>query len=703
MRVSAIIPVRDGARYLAEVLGALAREGVDEVLVVDSGSRDGSVELAQAAGARVEQIDGSTFGHGRTRNLAASLATGDVLCFLTQDATPAVGWLDGIRAGFALGDDVGVVFGPHLPRPDTSPMIARELVEFFAGFEGPGAGPSVQRAGDGEPFLSNVNAAYRRACWSEVRFREIAYAEDQAFGRDALAAGWAKAYVPAAAVLHAHDFGTAEFARRYFDEYRGLRETAGHVEPFSVTGAARSTVRSVQGDLAWLRARGGGRGELVRWAPRSAAHHGGRRVFSALGSRADRVPPAVRARLSLEGRDDGAASGSAAPAVPPTERRHAWRTAHRLEPWAAVLRDGPAPLLPTDPSLASAPSLRVAVVIPPFQKGSGGHRTICTLVREFERMGHTCSLWLHDDLGLHAGQGDALLRRRVDRWFGPVAAPVHNGFEAWRGADVVVATGWQTVHSTLMLGDVHARAYLVQDHEPEFYPTSVDRSLAEDTYRHGLYVIAASPWLRDLVAERYGAAGTAFELGVDRSVYSPVPGVEREAGTVAFYARGATARRATSLGWLALSELKRRRPDVRVVAFGDSHASDEADFAFDDAGVVRPSALAALYSQATVGLVLSMTNYSLIPQEMLACGLPCVDLAGGCSEAVFGPDGPVVLSPFDPIAMADAIEHLLLDPAEWSRRSRDGLSAVAEQSWEHAAQAAEAGLRAALDGSCRLH
>ena len=43
----------------------------------------------------------------------------------------------------------------------------------------------------------------------------------------------------------------------------------------------------------------------------------------------------------------------------------------------------------------------------------------------------------------------------------------------------------------------------------------------------------------------------------------------------------------------------------------------------------------------TVGLVMSMTNYSLIPQEMMACGLPCADLAGGSSEAVFGSDGPV--------------------------------------------------------------
>src|SRR5215207_5278361 len=136
--------------------------------------------------------------------------------------------------------------------------------------------------------------------------------------------------------------------------------------------------------------------------------------------------------------------------------------------------------------------LRIAVVIPPFSEGSGGHRTICTLVRELETMGHTCSLWLDDPAGQHEREREAVTRRRVDEWFGPIAAPVHKGFEAWRGADVAVATGWQTVSSTLLLPAVRARALLVQDHEPEFSATSVDGVLAERTYSQGLYVVAAS-------------------------------------------------------------------------------------------------------------------------------------------------------------------------------------------------------------------
>ena len=47
------------------------------------------------------------------------------------------------------------------------------------------------------------------------------------------------------------------------------------------------------------------------------------------------------------------------------------------------------------------------------------------------------------------------------------------------------------------------------------------------------------------------------------------------------------------------------------------------------------------YAEAAVGLCLSLTNYSLIPQEMMACGLPCVDLAGGSTDAELGRDGGV--------------------------------------------------------------
>ncbi len=259
--VCAVIPVKDGERYLQELLDALSREGVPEVLVIDSGSSDRSVSIASAAGAEVLQIPPHEFGHGRTRNLGAERTSAELICFLTQDATPVQGWLAAFREAFALDERVGAAYGPHLPRDDTSPMIARELTEFFTGFSPTGA-PVIQQE---QSFLSNVNACYSRACWEEIRFRDVAYSEDQAFGRDMLAAGWLKVYQPKAGVLHAHDYGPAEFMRRYFDEYRGLRESSGHVEPFGALQAARTVRSQVAADRRWMAAGGAGPLEQARW------------------------------------------------------------------------------------------------------------------------------------------------------------------------------------------------------------------------------------------------------------------------------------------------------------------------------------------------------------------------------------------------------------------------------------------------------
>ena len=89
--VSVVIPVKDGERYLEELLRRARREGADEMLVIDSGSRDRSREIARAAGVELLEIDPREFGHGRTRNLGAERTSGELICFLTQDATPVPG------------------------------------------------------------------------------------------------------------------------------------------------------------------------------------------------------------------------------------------------------------------------------------------------------------------------------------------------------------------------------------------------------------------------------------------------------------------------------------------------------------------------------------------------------------------------------------------------------------------------------------
>ena len=87
--------------------------------------------------------------------MGAPRTSGELVGFLTQDATPVPGCLAADRESQALSDRVCTVFGPHLPPPETSPMIARELTEFFAGF---------LDGLDDSAFLSKVNASHKRAC-----------------------------------------------------------------------------------------------------------------------------------------------------------------------------------------------------------------------------------------------------------------------------------------------------------------------------------------------------------------------------------------------------------------------------------------------------------------------------------------------------------------------------------------------------------
>ena len=130
----------------------------------------------------------------------------------------------------------------------------------------------------------------------------------------------------------------------------------------------------------------------------------------------------------------------------------------------------------------------------------------------------------------------------------PLRAPVFKGFAEWHGADVVVATGWETVYPALLLDGCRARAYLVHDHEPEFFATSVERLWAEQTYHEDLYPISSSAWLqrpdarplRRTTARPSASASTTACTGRATST--------RRRDTVVFYGRDVTPRRAVPLG-----------------------------------------------------------------------------------------------------------------------------------------------------------
>ena len=320
--------------------------------------------------------------------------------------------------------------------------------------------------------------------------------------------------------------------------------------------------------------------------------------------------------------------------------------------------------------------------------------TIFTIADELERAGHTCSIWIHDPDRMMWG-GAAVSKKEIDEHFVPLRAPVFDGFDQWQGADVAFATGWQTAYPLRGLEDCMLKAYLVQDFEPDFYPASAQRLWAEETYRMGYLAVTASPWLSEVLRDTYGSATETFDLGVDHDLYRRAD-VPRRDDTVVFYARPSTPRRATELGILALGELVRRHPELRVVLFGDVGPL-RVPFPHESLGVLAAPALARLYSEATVGLVISLSNYSRMPKEMMACGLPVVDVRHPSVMSAFGSDEDVIgLAGMDLVSIADRLESLLDDPARRESLATAAESFVAPMTWQAAAEQVEAAVRRGL-------
>lgn len=313
--VTVAIPVRNGGELLAGTLRALECQTVEhELLVCDSGSGDGSADLARAHGARVLEIEPASFSHGGTRNLLMREAEGAHVALLTQDAEPAdEHWLERLLGGFQLADDVAIVCGPYRAQRDAAFPVRIELERWFASLA-PDGNATVERLLPDERslpvreligrrgFFTDANACLARAAWERVPFREVPYAEDRVLAIDMLRAGYAKAFVPEAAVLHSHDYTTLQELRRCFDEWRGLREVYGWREP----ARPAYVLRKLRGELSQARrelSRAGVTGARRRATLAAVSrHHVSRLAGALLGSRADRIPPAVRRGLSLERR-----------------------------------------------------------------------------------------------------------------------------------------------------------------------------------------------------------------------------------------------------------------------------------------------------------------------------------------------------------------------------------------------------------------
>ncbi len=247
-RPSASIVIRtyNEAKHLREVLSALgvqvrANGGADhEIIVVDSGSTDGTPEIAAAAGATVLTIGKHEFTYGRALNRGCEAARAEFLVILSGHCIPAdPNWLSALLQPFN-DPHVAITYGRQVGGEGTKFSEARVFAKYYPD----GA------ASQGPAFCNNANCAVRKSIWRRFRYDEsLSGLEDLALGKQVQRAGFRCDYVPAAAVQHIHNESWGQIRRRYEREAIALR----HIFPelhFHLFDAAKCFFAAVAGDVA---------------------------------------------------------------------------------------------------------------------------------------------------------------------------------------------------------------------------------------------------------------------------------------------------------------------------------------------------------------------------------------------------------------------------------------------------------------------
>lgn len=199
--------------------------GEFEVVLVDSGSTDATVEIARRFPVRIKQIRPEEFHHARTRNFAAGLGNGPIIVNLSGDAIPASHtWLQELLANFK-DPSVGAVYGRQLPKPPSS-MERQDTYDAIYGEQRIVKDPAhPNELGFRFYHFSDVNSALRRSMWESIPYPEdFKTFEDLAIAKQILDAGWKIVYEPNAPVYHSHHYTSKQLLKRYFDIGHTLKQ-----------------------------------------------------------------------------------------------------------------------------------------------------------------------------------------------------------------------------------------------------------------------------------------------------------------------------------------------------------------------------------------------------------------------------------------------------------------------------------------------
>lgn len=727
MDVSIVIPTKNGGELLRKVLERVFGQKTKytyEVICVDSGSTDNTVEIIKSFPCRFFSIEPSEFGHGKTRNYGASKGTGEFIVFLTQDAMPADEvWLENFIDAMKTDVRIAGGFGIHYPYPECNVLDNRDLKRHFQNF---GSENTVFKLEDYARynndsgykqylcFFSDNNSCLRRSVWEKIPYDDVNFAEDQIWARKIIEAGYKKLYCPYAAVYHSHNYPLKTYFQRYYDEFKGIYNVYRWKMFDKPSQLFKHTLAMDRADFKYITDKNNKIDKKAYWIYYAFRRNRYRSVAAYIAGKYHSYPGMLKDYLDyhisqqykqINGKGKGKKKymrnwkelikwvflkeeyRQQENNIIARVRNNSIGNINKIDVYSGydfiVDRGNHTPFSMEDYEENKNRGIILNWIIPEPGIGSGGHINIFRFVTRLQKLGIKNRIYLMTNgKFLTDGQCEQFLEKYYAIDCSDIE--VHISTENMKYAHGTVATSWQTAYAVRNFDNTISKFYFVQDFEPLFFPVGSEYVFAENTYKFGFRGITAGDWLKEKLNKEYGMVTDSFSFSYDDTLY--VPGKKRdEKNRIFFYARPYTARRAFTFGMIVLSELAKRVPNLEVVLAGEDVSKYKMDFAYVNAGIVPLSELSDLYAQCDVCLVLSNTNLSLLPLEIMASNSVAVCTRGANSEWLVNDDNAVMVE-YDVNDVINKLEYCFNHKEMLEEKRKAGLEFARNTSWDKEAE-----------------
>lgn len=333
--------------------------------------------------------------------------------------------------------------------------------------------------------------------------------------------------------------------------------------------------------------------------------------------------------------------------------------------------------------VARKDKMKIGWVLSPISAGSGGISTITRFARYLKEQGHDVTIYIYE--GIHPQSiSDAKKTLRNSFKLDVKVAKISQ----YEESDALIATGWETAYPVFNTKTGAHKFYFVQDFEPLFYGVGSKTVLAENTYKMGFYGITAGRWLTHRLSTEYNMDCDYFDFGADVDIYRPKNNSFTKEKKICFYARPVTERRAFELGIIALDIFHKKHPDYTIEFIGWDVSNYNIPFPFLNRGILSHEELATLYHESVACLVLSLTNVSLLPLELLAAGCIPVVNEGENNHMVLGENKYINYASATPMQLAEGLIKAV-ENKEIEERARLASESVKNTSWDKSYQKME--------------